>query len=93
MKARFSMPVRVGLIVVIALFTGWLTLLAIVFISMNDREGLALPSAERLAALARLVERMPASERAELTQALSGWQLGILIAEGPPVPETGATRP
>ncbi|MEM7057147.1 MAG: ATP-binding protein [Pseudomonadota bacterium] len=87
MKARFSMPLRVGLIVVIALFTGWLTLLAIVFVSMNEGEALSRPSAERLASLAGLVERLPVSERPALIEAMEDWQLTIEIAEGPPVPD------
>lgn len=92
MKARFSMPVRVGLIVVIALFTGWLTLLAVVFVSMDQGEALSLPSAKRLATLASLVERMPVAERPALIEAMDGWQLTILVADGPPVPETSAAE-
>ncbi|MEM8792661.1 MAG: ATP-binding protein [Pseudomonadota bacterium] len=92
MKAHFSMPVRVGLIVVIALFTGWLTLLAVVFISMNQGESLRLPSAERFASLASLVERLPTSERAALIDVFDGWQLTIMIANGPPVPEVSSEQ-
>ncbi|MEM6664037.1 MAG: ATP-binding protein [Pseudomonadota bacterium] len=85
MKPRFSMPVRVGLIVVIALFTGWLVLLAVVFILMNQGEALSRPSADRLAGLVSLVEHVPVPERAALVDAFDTWQLTIMITDGPPV--------
>ena len=87
MKARFSMPVRVGLIVVISLFSGWLVLLAAFFVWMNQDEALTGASPKRLAGLTSLVERLPRSERAALIDAFQSPKLTVLIADGPPVPD------
>ena len=65
MSMRFGMPVRVGLIVMMAVFTGWLTLIAAFYISAGGGREAALPSAQRLVALAEVVERTPLAERSK----------------------------
>ncbi|MEM9099000.1 MAG: ATP-binding protein [Pseudomonadota bacterium] len=84
MRLRFGMSVRIGLIVMIALFAGWLTLIAGFYISADGGRKAALPTPERLAAMTEIVERTDPLEREDLLTALSGRNLSVWIGPGEP---------
>ncbi|MEM9139431.1 MAG: ATP-binding protein [Pseudomonadota bacterium] len=83
---KFAITARVGVIVMVALFAGWLTLLAAVYVSSNGGRDMAMPSPERLAAVAGVLERTPASERPALIDALSGRNMVVQVTDAPPEP-------
>ena len=90
MIPRLNMSVRVGLIMMIALFAGWMTLLTAFYVSANGGRQAALPSPERLAALVEFAERTPPEDRPALMAALAGGDIAARIAKG--VPNPGATE-
>lgn len=71
MNQRFGLSVRVGVIVVVAVFTGLLAFLAVIYVSANDGRNPAMPSPERLAALVQITEQTPVSEREQVIAAVN----------------------
>lgn len=83
MMLRLDLSARVGLILVIALFAGWLALIALVYGTRGENQESALPPPERVAALAALAERMSGEDRAQLLEAVGSSVLSARI-EPPP---------
>ncbi|MEM9047504.1 MAG: ATP-binding protein [Pseudomonadota bacterium] len=83
MIARLSLSRRVGLIVIIAFIAGWLAVIAGGFFTIGPR---LLPSPARLEAMADLIERMPAQERAAVAAVLVAPFLTLEVAPGPFAP-------
>ncbi|MEM6489252.1 MAG: ATP-binding protein [Pseudomonadota bacterium] len=70
MIARLNLSWRVGMILVLGLFAGWLTLISGAYLSQGVDRSAAPPTPERLAALAALVERMGRQDRDRLMAAV-----------------------
>lgn len=84
MTFRLAMSVRIGLIMMVALFAGWLTLIGAFYVSSEGGREMALPSPERLATLINLIERLEPSERSILVTAVTGDEIKVHIAVGTP---------
>ncbi len=84
MNLRLAMPVRIGLIMMIALFAGWITLLAAFYISTDGGRQAALPTPERLVALAKVFEQRPSDDRSLLIGALTARDFQVRLTEGKP---------
>ncbi|MEO0821708.1 MAG: ATP-binding protein [Pseudomonadota bacterium] len=80
--ARVTLPGRVGLIVVVALFAVWLTFVAAGYVATGAGRDAALPTPERLAALAEVLERAAPAERALTLEAVSTRHFSASIATG-----------
>lgn len=87
MRLRLAMPVRIGLIMLIGLFAGWLTLIGAYYVSTKGGREMALPSPARLAAVTDVVERTAPSDRAAVIEALTGSDLRVWIGDGLPDPD------
>lgn len=78
------MSIRIGLIMMIALFAGWVTLLAAFYVSANGGRQAALPSPQQLVAVTTIMERTTAADRPALIEALSGGDVLVALSDSPP---------
>ncbi len=79
---RLSLRARVALIVILTLFALWLTVIAAAYLVRGMEQTALLPAPRRLQALARLMERTPVAERAEVLAAVRTPQLAVWVEPG-----------
>lgn len=79
MTGGLSLSWRVGLILVVGLMAGWLTLIAASYISRGYGEPVSLASPLRLAAIADVVERTPPEDRQRLLTAIRTPHLAVWV--------------
>lgn len=82
--ARLSMPRRVGLIFLVAFLAGWLGLIAATYVASGPGAAAALPSPERLAALAAALDDGAPAQREAILDAVRSPRFEASIEPGPP---------
>lgn len=87
---RLSLSARLGLIVTVGFLAAWLSFIALFYRFSDDAALSVAPPAEKLLAMARLLEAMPAAERPAALVALSTPRITVSVVRDPPAPERPA---
>jgi len=90
---RLSFSARLGMILVIGLLAVWLSLIALLYWGNNLGGRLALPTPERVAAIAELIDHGASEDRQQLLQAVRSSSMNAWIEAESFVPPPGGTDP
>lgn len=84
---RLSLSARLGLIVTVGFLAAWLSFVALFYRFSAETALLVAPPADKLLAMARLIETLPAEARGQALVAFETPRLSVSVAREPPPPE------